>query len=164
MNATVVVDDMVVGLRYALYGEDDEVIESNMQDEPLWLIQGRGHVVSGLEDAIAGLHEGDTKNVTLTPAQGFGLVDDEAYQTLSLAEFPDDVEVVPGLAVDLYDEEDEVVIEAYVAEVKGDEVVIDFNHPLAGQTLRFELEVVAIRPATEEELDHDHVHTDDHAH
>ncbi len=166
MNALAVVDDMVVGLRYTLFSDDGEVIESNMSDEPLWLIQGRGHIVPGLEDAIAGLHAGDKKEVTLPPESAFGLVDDEAYQVIAREEFPAEVDVALGLGVDLYDEEEDVVIEATVIEIDGDDIVLDFNHPLAGETLRFALEIIDVRPATQEELDHDHVHgpDDDHEH
>jgi FKBP-type peptidyl-prolyl cis-trans isomerase SlyD len=164
MNALAVVDDMVVGLRYTLFSDDGEVIESNVSDEPLWLIQGRGHVVPGLEDAIAGLHAGDKKEVTLPPELAFGLVDDEAYQVLAREEFPSEVDVALGLGVDLYDEEEEVVIEATVVEIDGDDIVLDFNHPLAGETLRFALEIIDVRPATQEELDHDHVHGPDTDH
>ncbi len=164
MNALAVVDDMVVGLRYTLFSDDGEVIESNMSDDPLWLIQGRNHVVPGLEDAIAGLQAGDKKEITLPPERAFGLVDDEAYQVLAREEFPDEVEVTVGLGVDLYDEQEDVVIEATVVEIDGDDIVLDFNHPLAGETLRFALEIVDLRPATQEELDHDHVHGPDDGH
>ncbi|MCB0047151.1 MAG: peptidylprolyl isomerase [Caldilineaceae bacterium] len=164
MGTPVIVDDMVVALNYTLRLESGELVDSTDDDGPIWFIQGRGHVLPGLEDAVAGLGAGDRRSVILSPEQGFGEYDDDAMQVLPRADFPAEVELVPGGEVELYDEEEDVIIPAYITEVDEDEIVLNLNHPLAGETLYFEVEVEEVRPATPEELAHDHVHDSAHEH
>ncbi len=164
MNATVVADDMVIALDYTLRLDDGEVVDSSAGDEPIRFIQGRGHILPGLERAIAGMAVGEQKAIVLDPEAGYGFYDEEAFQVLPREEFPAEIDLVVGSEVELYDEEDDLAIPAFIAEIDDDEVVLDLNHPLAGETLYFDVTVKEIRPATREELDHDHVHHGGHSH
>ncbi len=151
-------DDMVVTLDYTLQLEDGgEIVDSSEGDEPLEFIQGHGEIVPGLEDALYGMTVGEEKELVVQPEEGYGELDPDAYQLIPLEAFPEDVKLEPGLGLELQDEEGETML-AFVAEVRTDSVLLDFNHPLAGETLHFMVKVVGLRPATEEELEHDHVH------
>jgi FKBP-type peptidyl-prolyl cis-trans isomerase SlyD len=156
-NTLTIRDNMVVSLEYVLRLEDGEEVERT-DGEPLQFIQGAGETFPKLEEALAGKTIGTKMEVKLLPEDAFGDYDEEDFDVLPLEDFPDDVELVEGMFLELEDSETGTFLEAIVAEVREDEVVIDFNHPLAGETLYFTLEVVGIRPATAEELDHGHVH------
>lgn len=160
-----ITDDMVVSIEYVLRLEDGEVVERT-DDEPLEFIQGIGQTFPKLEEALEGRTVGDKLEVKLEPDDAFGHFDDDDYDILPLAEFPDDVELAEGMFLELEDSETGMFVEAVIAELRDEEVVIDFNHPLAGETLHFTLEIVGVRPATAEELDHGHVHdlSNGHAH
>jgi FKBP-type peptidyl-prolyl cis-trans isomerase SlyD len=160
----VVADDMVVSLDYTLTLSDGEIYDSSSETGPLEFLQGQGQVIPGLEDALYGMAVGDEKDVVVTPDYAYGEYDPEALQTLPREIFPPEMELEPGMAIDLYDEDADEEIEAYIAEVQRDAVVVDFNHPLAGETLSFHVKVVDLRLATPEELDHGHVHGNGHVH
>jgi FKBP-type peptidyl-prolyl cis-trans isomerase SlyD len=163
-QSLVVADDMVVQLDYTLTLSNGEIYDSSDETGPLEYIQGQGLIISGLEEALYGMAVGDEKDVVVTPDVGYGEYDPEAVQTLPRDVFPAEMELEPGMPIDLYDEDADEEIEAFIAEVDDDGVVVDFNHPLAGETLNFHVKVVAVRPATDEELDHGHVHGNGHAH
>jgi FKBP-type peptidyl-prolyl cis-trans isomerase SlyD len=160
----VVADDIVVKLDYTLTLSDGEIYDSSDETGPLEFLQGQGHIIAGLEEALYDMTVGDEKDVVVTPDYGYGEYDPDAVQTLPRDIFPAGMALEPGMAIDLYDEDAEEEIEAYVAEVQRDGVVIDFNHPLAGETLSFHVKIVGLRPALPEEIEHGHVHGDDHAH
>ena len=162
-QSQVVADDMVVRIDYTLTLANGEVYDSSDETGPLEYIQGQGHIISGLEEALTGMAVGEEKDVVVTPDVGYGEYDPEAVQSLPLDVFPPDMELEPGMAIDLYDEDADEEVEAYVAEVEEDSVLVDFNHPLAGETLNFHVKVIGVRPATAEEPDHGHVHSD-HSH
>lgn len=159
-----VADNHVVSLEYVLKLEDGEEVDRSDDDFALQFLQGHGQVIPGLEKALYGMTVGESKKIVVTPAEGYGEYEEESIDTLPRSAFPDDVELEPGLELELHDHESDEVLVAYVAEIDDDEVVIDFNHPLAGETLYFEVKVVGVRPATAEEIDHGHVHADEHNH
>ena len=159
-------DEMVVTLEFELYTVDGDLVESTEGDEPLLLIQGRGHIIPGLEQALYGMHVGDEKELTLPPEQAFGEYDDDAVYWLPVDAFDDDMKIEIGVDVDVVDEESGDVMVATITAVENSEIQIDFNHPLAGETLVCRIKVVGLRRATSEELEHDHVHdlTNGHHH
>ena len=106
---------------------------------------------------------GESKNITLTPEDGYGEYDDEAFAEVPRDEIPDNVPLEIGTAIEMEDEEGNY-LEAVIDEIADDYVVLDFNHPLAGQELHFAIKVIALRDATEEELEHQHVHFEGHEH
>jgi FKBP-type peptidyl-prolyl cis-trans isomerase SlyD len=150
-------DGMVVSLDYTLSLDNGQVVDSSSGQAPLDFVQGTGQIIPGLEQALAGMAIGDDKAVTVGPSEGYGEVDPSAFQTFPLNAFPPDMELSSGLQLQVRDE-DGRVFPVQVAEVGKDSVLLDFNHPLAGENLHFQVKVVGLRPATREELDHGHAH------
>jgi FKBP-type peptidyl-prolyl cis-trans isomerase SlyD len=160
----VVADDMVVSLAYALLLGNGEAIERTDEDEALQFIQGHGQIIPGLEDALYGMAVGEEKAVIVDPAEGYGAYDEENMQVMPRSSFPPDLELEIGMGLRLRDQDSDEVHTVYIVEVDGDDVVLDFNHPLAGETLHFQVKVTGLRPATAEELAHGHVHELGHEH
>jgi len=160
-------DDVVVTLNYELR-VNGEIVDSSEDGDPIVFLQGSNQVVSGLEKAIYGMKIGETRDITVSPDEGYGEYDPDAVTEVERSEFPDDFPLEPGIEITVHTEESddeggefEEVMEATVLEVGKSVVKLDFNHPLAGKTLDFKVEVVDLREATEEEIEHGHVHGDD---
>ncbi len=164
MTNLTVSDDLVVGLDYTLRLDDGEVIDSSAEGGPLEYLHGRSQLIPGLERELYGMKIGDAKSVTVAPADGYGEYDDEAFEIVPLEAFPDDLELTPGLELHMRDSASGHVVQAFVAEVRSDTVLLDLNHPLAGESLHFEVKIASLRQATAEELDHGHVHGPDGHH
>ena len=152
-------DDVVVTMRYELT-VDGEVVDSSDNDEPIVFIQGHEQIIPGLEKAIYKMKIGDAKSVHVPPQEGYGEVDPEAYQDVPREEFPEDIPLKPGIELEMKDEDGEDLF-ATIVSVDKDTVRLDFNEPLAGKDLYFEVEILDLRHATPEELDHGHVHEDE---
>ncbi len=152
-------DGLVVGIDYSMALANGERIDTTEGEEPLEILQGAGEVIPGLESALYGMKVGDRKHVVVPPQEGFGEYQSEDNRlTVSRADFPDDFGWEPGMEVYVQTEEDAEPEAAYVINLNDQEVVLDFNHPLAGQTLHVDVTVRSLRPATEEELMHGHAH------
>lgn len=156
-------DGMVVSLDYTLQRDNGDMIDSSAGQEPLEYLQGAGQIIPGLEQALYGLSIGDERMVVVSPADGYGEIDPEAMQLVPLSAFPADMELAPGMLLQVRNQYGEVS-QAWVASIESDAVVLDFNHPLAGETLRFQAKVVGLRDATAEELAHGHAHAHGHSH
>lgn len=156
-------DEMVVSLDYTLRLDDGQIVDSSAGQQPLDFLQGRGQIIPGLEQALYGMAIGDEKRVTVTPQEGYGDVDPDAFQIVPHGAFPPDLELSPGMQLQARDEHGQVM-PVYVSDIRDDGVLMDFNHPLAGETLHFDAKVVGLRPATHEELSHGHAHGGDHGH
>jgi FKBP-type peptidyl-prolyl cis-trans isomerase SlyD len=149
--------EKVVTLHYHLTTAEGQVIESSRGSAPLTYLHGAGTLLAGLEHALTGLDVGATKTVELTPAEAYGEHDATKIETLPRGAFAR----VPHLAVGMLLEGQDPNGQTFtvrVMDIREDTVVIDANHPLAGETLTFALEVLAIRDATADELTHGHVH------
>jgi FKBP-type peptidyl-prolyl cis-trans isomerase SlyD len=155
-----VAEDTVVGLDFTLRLDDGQVVGSSEEAEPLQFLQGHGQIIPGLETALTGMELGQEKDVVVEPDEGYGERNPEALQLVPKDAFPADVELSPGMGLQMRDQEGRV-FQAYVVDIRDDGVVLDFNHPLAGKTLHFHVKVVELREATDEELDHGHVHGED---
>lgn len=151
-------DDKVVSLDYTLRLDDGEVVDSSSGREPLEFIQGQGQIIPGLEQELYGMEVGDEKNVKVTPENGYGERQDDRVQTVPRNAFPDDMELEQGMQVRLQDSNSGQVFEAFVEEIHPENVKLDFNHPLAGETLHFDVKIAGIREATDDELSHGHSH------
>jgi FKBP-type peptidyl-prolyl cis-trans isomerase SlyD len=145
-NSRVVVD-------YTLRNEVGEVLDASDADDgqPIVYVHGYGMLVPGLELALLGLASGDEREVVVPPESGFGEHDDELVIEIDRQEAPNPEKVAVGDELVAESEDGEEAI-MRVVEVKDDAVVLDGNHPLAGQTLRYAIRVREIRPATEEEI------------
>lgn len=152
-----VADGMVVSLDYTLRLDDGQVIDSSNGREALQFLQGQGQIIPGLEQALYGMGVGEEKDVEIAPGDGYGETDPDAYQMVPHDLFPADMELSEGMGLRMRDEAGQP-LEAYVADVSPDGVLLDFNHPLAGETLYFHVKIADLRPGTREELDHGHVH------
>jgi len=155
MNKTVQ-DNLVVTLDYKLIVED-EMLESTEDGEPILFIQGIGQIIPGLENALYGMEVGDQKTIVIQPEDAYGDYDPESLQEAKKEEFSEEVPLDVGTFLDLEDDEGDI-LSAQVIAAEEDTVTLDFNHPLAGKTLTFEIIVADLRTASEEELDHGHVH------
>jgi len=152
-----VADDMVVSIDYTLTLDDGTEIDTSRGQEPLAYLHGHGQLIPGLERELYGMSVGDSKKVAVAPADGYGDVDPDAVQLLSHDVFPDDLELQPGMRLQMATPEGHP-LEAVVREIRDEGVLLDFNHPLAGETLNFDVSIADMRPATAEELAHGHAH------
>jgi len=149
-------DNLVVTLDYKLIVEE-EMLESTEDGEPIVFIQGIGQIIPGLENALYGMKVGDQKTVVIPPEEGYGEYDPESTQEATKDEFSEEIPLDVGTFLDLEDDEGDI-LSAQITAADEDTVTLDFNHPLAGKTLTFEITVADLRTASEEELDHGHVH------
>ncbi len=157
-----VTKDLVVSMAYELKIED-EIVDQAPEDDPLLFIQGHGHIIPGLETAIEGMAIGDSKHVSVKAEDGYGKYSEEDVVELPRSEFPEDFPLEVDMEVTVEDDEG-LESSAFVEEITADTVTLDFNHPLAGRDLEFDVKIIALRLPTSEELDHDHVHMEDHNH
>ena len=149
-------DNLIVTLDYKLIVEE-EMLESTEDGEPIEFIQGIGQVIPGLENAIYGMKVGDQKTVEIPPEEAYGEYDPESTQEAKKDEFSEEVPLDVGTFMDLEDDEGDMLSDQIVA-AEEETVTLDFNHPLAGKTLTFEITLTDLRSPSEEELDHGHVH------
>jgi FKBP-type peptidyl-prolyl cis-trans isomerase SlyD len=147
----------VVIMHYAVSDTEDTLIDSSYDSKPLEIIHGTGYLIPGLEDALVDHQSGDKFEVEVTATQAYGERFDDYVQTVpkSLFEGIDDLAVGSQLRASTDDGEQTVI----VIDVQDDEITVDGNHPLAGIDLKFEVEIIDVRAATEEELAHGHVHS-----
>ena len=158
-NKSIVEKDIVVTLDYTLKVAG-EVVDTSQGGDPIVFLQGHGQIIPGLETALYGMGVGESKNVHVTPEQGYGEIDEKAFTVIPRDEFPSDIPLEPGVGLRLRDDEGEVM-DAQIDSVDADNIRLDFNHPLAGKELHFSVTVVDLREATREELEHGHAHGDD---
>lgn len=159
-----VADDMVVSMAYVLRLDDGEEIDRSEADDPLVFLQGHGEIIPGLEQALYGLAIGDGKKVVVGPEEAYGDYDDNNIVSLPHSAFPPGMDLEIGQMLYLNDGDSDEEMPAFISEIGEDEVLLDLNHPLAGETLYFEIEVVDVRKATADELNHGHVHGPGGAH
>jgi FKBP-type peptidyl-prolyl cis-trans isomerase SlyD len=162
MNIDSVQKDVVVVMEYSLQVDGEEIDSSKGQD-PLQFLVGHGNIISGLEREMMGMKVGESKDVVIQPADGYGEYDDEAYMDVPRAEFPQDMPVEEGLELSVRDDQGQSRY-ARIDGIDGDTVTLNFNHPLAGDELHFNVKIVELREPTSEELEHGHVHQGGHHH
>jgi FKBP-type peptidyl-prolyl cis-trans isomerase SlyD len=151
-----VANGLVVTMEYSLT-VDGEVIDSSDDGGPIQFIQGEGNIVPGLESALYGMAIGQNKMVVVPPGEGYGEEDPEAVADIPRDEFPSQIPLEPGIELQLRNHDGEV-LDAFIESVNEETVQLNFNHPLAGKDLHFDVKIVGLRQATAEELDHGHVH------
>ncbi|PZN80986.1 MAG: peptidylprolyl isomerase [Candidatus Methylumidiphilus alinenensis] len=146
----------VVHIHYTLTSEEGEVIDSSEGHGPLAYIHGHGNIIPGLENALLGKMAGDKIKVTIPPEEAYGPRDENLIQTVPIDAFHGVDEILPGMQ--FHTETPNGVELVTVIDVQDGYVSLDGNHPMSGLTLNFDVEVTDVRDATEEELDHGHVH------
>ena len=146
----------VVRMHYTLRDERGTTIESSQGREPMSYLHGYGHIIPGLERALDGSRAGLETTVTIAPQDAYGEKDPQAVIRAPREDFPDGLTLEPGVEVQA--ETPDGPITFTVVSVESDEAVLDANHPLAGRTLTFDVEVLEVREATADEIAHGHAH------
>ncbi|MGI0118964.1 FKBP-type peptidyl-prolyl cis-trans isomerase [Zooshikella sp. RANM57] len=147
----------VVSFHYTLTNAEGDVLDRSEQDAPMTYLHGAGNIIPGLESALVGKTTGDQLKVTVAPEEGYGEKHPDLVQTVSKELFEGVEDIQSGMQFQAQSPDGHVQV-IRVVDVDGDDVTIDANHPLAGETLHFEVEITHVREAADEELEHGHAH------
>ena len=148
--------DLVASIEYTLTDAAGAVIDSSVGNEPLAYLHGAGNIIPGLENALEGKKAGDSLTVTVAPEDGYGEKNDGLIQVVPKDMFQGVDNIEAGMQFHAQTDHGMQVIT--VAAVEGDNITVDGNLPLAGQSLKFDVKIIEVRAASEEELEHGHVH------
>jgi FKBP-type peptidyl-prolyl cis-trans isomerase SlyD len=148
--------DKVITIDYELKSADGEILDSSDENGALSYIHGAGYLVPGIENALAGKQIGESIQVVVPPADGYGEYNEELVFEVTKDDFEEGVEIFEGL--EFQAEIDEQVRLCTVVAVENDKVTVDANHPLSGEELHVRAKVLGIREASAEEIEHGHVH------
>ncbi|MEX1002891.1 MAG: peptidylprolyl isomerase [Crocinitomicaceae bacterium] len=146
----------VVSLNYTLKDSDGRLLDTSEGREPLTYLHGVGALIPGLEKELDEKKQGDQVVAVIPPEAAYGTRKQELLKTVSKDGFQGDEEIKAGMQVQLETEQGPAI--AVVQDVKDSDVTLDLNHPLADMTLHFDVKIEEVRPATEEEIQHGHVH------
>lgn len=150
-----ITDNTAVSIHYTLTNAGGETLDSSVGAEPLVYLHGAGNIIPGLENALTGKSAGDKFNVTIEPEEAYGEKRAEMIQVVSKSMFGD-MPVEEGMQFHAEVSHGPGIIT--VIHIDGDDVTIDGNHPLAGEALTFDVEVMNVREATGDEISHGHIH------
>lgn len=151
MSELTVKQNVVVGLAYTLY-VDGAIEDSAPVSAPLEYLHGRGNLIPGMERQIEGMNVGEKKQITVEPEEGYGEHDPDGVVSLDRGMFPEDYQFYKGREVWLTDDEGRH-IRSFLQNWDESTVTLDINHPLAGKTLVFDVEIVSLREGTDEEIE-----------
>jgi FKBP-type peptidyl-prolyl cis-trans isomerase SlpA len=132
-----------VTLFYRLGLPDGQILEDNFDEEPMTVTLGRDEMAEGLELALIGLQAGDEQTIDIGPDLAFGFVDEALFRSLPRIEFDPDIDLVPGLIIEFANEDGDT-LPGTIMDINDDEVRIDLNHPLAGETVRYSVEILEV--------------------
>jgi FKBP-type peptidyl-prolyl cis-trans isomerase SlyD len=152
----------VVSMEYTLK-VDGVVTDSSEGREPLEFVHGAGNIIPGLEREMTGMAVGDSKDVMIAAAEGYGERDQEAFMDVPRDQFPGEIPMKVGTELQVQNQAGQPMF-ARIEQVEDKSVRLNFNHPLAGKDLHFSVKVVDLRDATDEEVEHGHVHGPGHGH
>lgn len=147
----------VVSIHFKLTNTDGKVLDSSEGQDPLVYLHGTEGLIPGLEKALEGKTQGDSLQVTIPPEEAYGPENPDLIQKVPKEIFTGVDELEPGMIFETQDPEGSSQ-RITVQEIEGETVTINANHPLAGQTLHFDVSIEGVREATEEEIDHGHAH------
>jgi FKBP-type peptidyl-prolyl cis-trans isomerase SlyD len=148
--------DKVASIDYTLTDDQGTVLDTSSGRDPLAYIHGTGNLIPGLEKELEGKTTGENLKVTIAPEDAYGPKIDDLTQVVPRDRFEDIDKLEVGMQFQTATEAGPQIVT--VTNVNDDDITIDGNHPLAGMTLNFEVSVVEVREASQEELDHGHVH------
>lgn len=132
-----------VTLYYSIGLTDDQLLEDNFGDEPMTVTLGRGEMAEGLELALIGLSVGDEQTIDIGPDLAYGFIDETLFRALPRAEFDPELELEPGLIIEFANEDGDT-LPGTITSFDDNQVQVDLNHPLAGQTVRYSVKIVAV--------------------
>ncbi|SEM50139.1 FKBP-type peptidyl-prolyl cis-trans isomerase [Halomonas caseinilytica] len=151
-----IAQNSVVAFHYTLTNDAGEVLDSSEGREPLTYLHGAGNIIPGLEKEMEGRAAGDKLQAQVKPEEGYGEVQPQLVQEVPRDAFQGVENVEPGMQFQAQTQGGPLMVT--VTKVEGDTVTVDGNHPLAGQQLNFDVEIAEVREATQEEIEHGHVH------
>jgi len=143
--------DKVVTFHYALVSAEGEVLDGSRGAEPLPYLHGHNNIVPGLERAMDGHVVGDKFKVRVSPSEGYGLRDEDKVSLVERASFADFAVLEIGMMYQMEDEKGDTQLVS-ITQIDDNDVTVDANHPFAGLELNFDVEIMDIRDATEDEL------------
>ncbi|MEJ2044141.1 MAG: peptidylprolyl isomerase [Reinekea sp.] len=149
-------DNKVVSIDYTVKDDSGQVIDSSEGNEPLVYLHGAQNIIPGLESALTGKATGDDFETTVQPADGYGEYKEELVQVVPRSAFEGVESIEPGMVFTAQTQGGPVQL--MVTGVEEDDITVDPNHPLSGKVLHFTGKVIEVRDASQEELDHGHVH------
>ena len=147
----------VVTINYTVKDNEGEVVDQTTKEQPFLFISGQNQILPTLEQKISEMLIGSQQKVVLPPDQAYGDFREDAVRIVKRSDFPEEMKIEEGQRL-MADTGDGRHMPFIIKEIKEEDVTIDFNHPLAGKTLEFEVELLDIREATDEELTHGHAH------
>jgi FKBP-type peptidyl-prolyl cis-trans isomerase SlyD len=150
-------DNLVVSMHYTLTDDDGNTIDSSAGADPLVYLHGAGNIIAGLENALLGKTEGDALQVDVDAAEGYGEIQPEMIQIVPRAAFEGVENIEVDMAFEAHTPEGGIQ-RIVVREIEDDQITVDANHPLAGMGLHFDVQILAVRDATDEEKEHGHAH------
>ena len=148
--------DMVVSIHYTLKNDAGDVLDTSSGRDPLAYLHGNNNIIPGLEKALEGKAAGDSVQVSVEPGEGYGERQEGLVQDVPREAFQGIDDIKPGMQFQAQGPQGPVLVT--VTSVADETVTVDGNHPLAGETLHFDVEVAEVREATDEEMEHGHVH------
>lgn len=151
-----IANNTAVSIHYTLTNDLGEKIDSTIDGDPLDYLHGKGNIIPGLETALTGKVVGDKFNIRIEAADAYGELSDDMIQVVSRDMFDGIDKVEVGMQFHAAVNSGTGIIT--VVKVDGDDITIDGNHPMAGQALNFAVEIMAVRPATKDEIQHGHIH------
>jgi len=164
MSETVTAGKVVL-MNYTLRNPDGDVLDTSEGRPPMPYLHGAQNIVPGLERQLDGVALGAKVSAVVEPAEAYGVRNEELRTVFPKSAFPEDMPLEPGTPFAMQDPKNPGRAQhAFIIAVQGEQVMIDANHPLAGVTLHFDVEIVGIRDATEEERTHGHPHGPDGTH
>jgi FKBP-type peptidyl-prolyl cis-trans isomerase SlyD len=146
----------VIGFHYTLKDKTGTTLDSSIGDEPLYFLEGTQQIIPGLESVISLLNVGDNRQVEVKASDAYGEVNAELIVKVKRTQFPPDADLQVGDQFQVNNDQHSPVFT--IMAVESEEVTVDGNHPMAGKDLFFDVEIVGMRPATEEEITHGHAH------
>ena len=151
----IIAPNSVVTMHFSVFSEDKTQIDSSRNGSPMVYLQGSRHLIDGLEKAMLGKEAGDKFELSVEPSEAYGERQESLVQAVPKDMF-EGMDVEPGMQFRATTDDGEQSV--IIVDVTEDEVFVDGNHPLAGLTLLFEVEILEVREATEEEIAHGHAH------
>lgn len=145
-----IADRTFVSIDYVLTIDSGEEVDRSEEGRPLGFVCGAGQIIPGLDNQLRGMKAGDKAKITIEADDAYGPVREELFKEIPLDQFPDDEEIKPGMVFQAQGPQGPVTI--VVKELIDDKALVDFNHPMAGQRLHFDVTVVEVREPTQEEL------------
>lgn len=146
----------VIGFHYTLTDKTGTTLDSSIGDEPLYFLEGTQQIIPGLESVIALMNVGDKRNIEVKAQDAYGEVNPDLIVKVKRTQFPPDADLQVGDQFQVNNDQHSPVFT--IMALENDEVTVDGNHPMAGKDLFFDVEIIGMRPATDEEISHGHAH------